>query len=73
MQLKDKVDTLVRLHYLIKQRATGDSIELADRLHVSKSTLFRYLNELRNFGAPIGYCTQAKHYYYEAEFELRFY
>ena len=73
MQLKTKVDVLVRLHHLIQRRATGDSRQLAGRLHVSKSTLFRYLNELRNFGAPIAYCPHRRHYYYEQEFVLRFY
>ena len=72
MQLKEKLQTLIRLHSLINQRATGDSIQLARRLNVSKSTLFRYLNELRNFGAPIAFCTEERHYFYEEEFELQF-
>lgn len=72
MQIKEKLDTLTRLHHLIDRRATGDSIELAKRLNVSKSTLFRYLNELRNFGAPIAFCMKERHYFYEQDFELRF-
>ncbi len=73
MQIKDKLEMLIRLHFLIEQRATGDSIQLARRLNVSKSTLFRYLNELRNFGAPIAFCTEERYYFYESEFELQFY
>ena len=70
MQLKDKLAVLMRLHYLIEQRATGNSLELADQLNVSKSTLFRYLNELRSFGAPIAFCMEQRHYYYKEGFDL---
>lgn len=72
MQLKDKLQILIHLHGLIEERATGDSIQLARRLNISKSTLFRYLNELRNFGAPIAFCNEGRHYFYEADFQLRF-
>ena len=73
MQLREKLTTLRRLHQLIQQKATGNSIQLAQRLHVSKSTLFRYINELKEFGAPIAYSNEGKHYYYEQEFELHFF
>lgn len=70
MQLKEKMEVLLRLHHLIQRRATGDVHQLSRRLCVSKSTLFRYLNELRNFGAPIHFCSHRKCYYYTEAFEL---
>ncbi|MEL6656798.1 MAG: HTH domain-containing protein [Bacteroidota bacterium] len=71
MQLQSKIGTLYRLHQLIRHRMTGNSRQLAEQLHVSKSTLFRYLNELKSLGAPIAFCNQGRHYYYESDFELR--
>ncbi len=71
MQLREKIGTLHRLHKLIQHRMTGNSKQLAKQLHVSKSTLFRYLNELKALGAPIAFCNEGRHYYYEEDFELR--
>ncbi|MEL7221096.1 MAG: HTH domain-containing protein [Bacteroidota bacterium] len=73
MTLKEKIETLVRLHLLIKRKATGSPAELARRLGVSQPTIFRYLNALRDFDAPIEYCNYRKSYYYVEEYKLNFY
>lgn len=73
LMLKEKNDTLVRLHLLIQRKATGSPVDLSRRLGVSKPTVFRYLQALRSYDAPIAYCKQRECYYYEHDFELKFF
>lgn len=72
MTLRTKLSSLIRIHLLLKRKATGNVKQLSKRLDVSRPTVFRYLNELRNFGAPIAFCRQRQSYYYQHEFELEF-
>lgn len=72
MRLHEIITVMVRLDNLIRMKATGSPDQLAARLNVSRTTIHRYLNELRNFGAPIKYCRYRNSYYYEEEFQLKF-
>lgn len=63
---------MLRLDGLIRRKATGTADDLAERLGVSVPTVYRYMRELRNFGAPISYCPQRHCYFYEEEFRLQF-
>jgi hypothetical protein len=64
---------LERLDQLIRAKATGSAQELADRLNVSKRTVFYLLAQMRDMGAPIQYCHTRQSYYYaeECRFEFR--
>ncbi len=70
MTLKTYLRLLIRLDMLIRMKATGSPAQLAAKLNVSRSSLFRYMNDLKDFGAPIAYCHQRSSYYYESRFEL---
>lgn len=49
---------------LIRQESTGDAQKLATRLGMARSTLFKYLNDMKELGAPIDYCRRRKTFYY---------
>ncbi len=61
---------LQRLDELIRRRATGNPEELAGRFQVHEATIYRYLQSLRELGAPLRYCRSRKTYYYDGDFDL---
>jgi predicted DNA-binding transcriptional regulator YafY len=56
-----------RIDYLIRIKGTGTPSQLAYRLGMSKRSLFDYLNLMKEFGAPIKFCSSRKSYYYDEE------
>lgn len=72
MTFQEKLQLLQRLHYLIRRKATGNPLELTRSLSVSRAALFRYLDILKSYGAPIYYCSERQSYCYEYEFEFIF-
>lgn len=65
---------LETLDYLIRSKSTGTPTALAQRLGISKRTLFDSLDTMRSLGAPVCYDKYRKCYYYSegGEFCLRF-
>jgi len=49
---------------LIQGESTGDAQMLAASLGIARSTLFKYLNDMKELGAPIDYCRRRKTFYY---------
>ncbi len=70
MTTLERIHLLRRLDGLIQRKATGMPCELADRLNVSRASLFRYLNELKNLGAPLEYCRLRRSYFYSDPFDF---
>ena len=64
MKIHTQIERLKRLNSLIKRKATGTPLQLAERLNVSKSTANRLIAELRDRGAPILYCKHSQCYKY---------
>lgn len=56
-----------RINYLIEIRGTGTPSQLAHRLGISERSLYEYLNLMKEFGAPIKFCTYRQSYYYDEE------
>ncbi len=54
---------LLRLHKLIKNRATGTPKQLARKLGCSESSVYNKLNQLKEMGLPIVYCSHTGYYY----------
>lgn len=71
MTLFEQLNRIRRLDSLIRRKATGKPEELAERIDVSRATVFRYIDELRAFGAPIVYDKDRQSYCYEDPFELK--
>jgi len=61
-----------RIDHLIRTRATGTPIQLAERLGISERKLYRLMGEFRDQGFPIAYDKQADTYYYSELVKIEF-
>ncbi|WP_411275177.1 HTH domain-containing protein [Daejeonella sp.] len=68
MKLIDHIERINRLHELIRYRRTGTPRELARRLELSPSMVYKVLEELKLRGVPIEYSRQLKTYYYGRQY-----
>lgn len=55
---------------LIKKEATGTSKEFAKKLGISRSMLMENLNEMKELGAEIAFCSFRRSYYYTNRFSV---
>lgn len=58
------LNLLERMDQLIRLRATGTPSQFAQKIELSKSMLYIYLDLLRDLGAPIQYSKSEKTYFY---------
>lgn len=71
-------ETLRRIKFidqLIRIKGTGTAERLAERLGISRATVYVYLNLMKENGAPIKFCKFRQTYYYDEEgsFAIRFF
>jgi predicted DNA-binding transcriptional regulator YafY len=64
MSMLKYVEKLRRIDLLIARRSTGTPREFADKLEIKRSTLFQYLQEMREMGVDIRYSHLLGSYYY---------
>jgi len=63
---------LLRIDALIQRKSTGCAKELANKLDISRASVYRYLEIMKNeFEAPIDYDWKKKTYYYTIEYMLK--
>ena len=63
-------EIMQRLRYidiLIREHKTGNAEDLAVAVGVSPRTIYKYLEIMKKFGAPIAFNALNKTYYYELE------
>lgn len=63
----------LKIHQLLdilESNCPGTSDEIAEKLNVSRRTLFRYLEELRDRGAIIEYCKCGRTYSLKNNFDF---
>ncbi len=66
------IDKISRIDQLIRMKATGQPHELARRLRISPSTLYEYLDIMKNvLSAPVRYCHSRRSYVYEEDGKLQ--
>ncbi|MEZ5040980.1 MAG: HTH domain-containing protein [Saprospiraceae bacterium] len=65
-----QLSLIFRIDGLIRRKSTGTASHLAQKLNTSRSSVYRYLDLLRNLGATIEYCHQRQSYFYTEAFEL---
>ncbi|WP_268122025.1 HTH domain-containing protein [Roseivirga pacifica] len=70
--LIEKAALIKRIHLLIKRRGTGSPEQLANRLQISKASLFRNIDTMKALGAPIVYDFTGNTYYYDYEVDFNF-
>ena len=72
MTFAEQFKTVARLHHLIKGKATGTPAYLAQKLEISRSSVYNYLEALKELGAEIKYCRTGESFYYAENFDLVF-
>lgn len=72
MTFIEKLKCIERVDQLIRLKATGTPQELAKRLNMSKRSVCNLINEMRDMGAEIEYCTRHRSYCYERELHFIF-
>jgi predicted DNA-binding transcriptional regulator YafY len=71
MKLLEQIERINRLHELIKHRRTGTPSQLAQRLNLSTSMVYKVIDELKLREAPIVYSRQMGTYYYSHSFQMK--
>ncbi len=68
------IERISQIDRLVRFRKTGTAKELANKLGISRSTLFETFEVMKAFGAEIAYCPHRQTYYYtqEGRFEIGF-
>ena len=66
MPAKRFIERIKRIDYLISTKSTGTPKQFAEKLCLSERQLYKYLNNLKDLGAPIKYSkTYSSYYYYK--------
>lgn len=73
MDILRTIERISRLHQLIKEERTGSPDYLAQRLGISRASLYRMIDELKSYDAPIEYSRTLESFYYTKGFELKIY
>jgi len=68
MKLIEQIERINRMHELIKHRRTGTPQELAMKLQLSTSMMYKIMEELRLKEVPIEYSKQLRTYHYSRPF-----
>jgi len=55
MSIEERRKLYLRLDRMIRMKVPGKANELANRLGISRSTLFRCMDEMKEVGTPIEY------------------
>jgi biotin operon repressor len=70
MKFYEQIQLLQRVDRLIRLKATGSPEALADRLNMSKRTLYRQIEDMRDLGFSIEYDKCHKTYYYKKSIDF---
>lgn len=70
MTLFETIDRVSRLHTFIKEAKTGKPEVLADRLGISRASLYKLIDELKSYDAPIDYSRRLETFLYTKSFDL---
>ncbi|WP_271784959.1 hypothetical protein [Aquimarina algiphila] len=66
IELMERIDQLIRL------QATGNPVELAARLRISRTKLYRTINMMKKLNAPIEYDISIQSFVYAEEVGFKF-
>lgn len=64
---QDAIRRLQKLDYLIQIKGTGTPAQLAERLGISERSIYTYINQMKDLGAPIKFDNYRQSYYYDEE------
>ncbi len=66
------IEMIERIDQLIRLQVTGSPDELASKLEISKTKLYRIINTMRSLNAPILYDLSVQSFIYESSVGFRF-
>jgi hypothetical protein len=64
------INKILRINTLVKLRATGNPRELACKLGISERSVYEYIHDMKELGAPIAFSYSHNSYIYYSEGEL---
>lgn len=70
MNLLQNVNRMEKLHSLILQKKTGTPKELAERLGISRASLYILIDEFNSLNLPVVYSRKYETFYYERDVKL---
>lgn len=70
MNLLQNVNRMEKLHALILQKKTGTPKELAERLGISRASLYILIDEFNSLNLPVSYSRKYETFYYERDVKL---
>jgi DNA-binding XRE family transcriptional regulator len=70
MKFIKQIERFQKLDKLIKAECTGTQKELADKLGISRSNLYRLIDSLKDYGAEIKYCRKPQRFCYKNPFNI---
>ena len=65
MKVFEFIDVVARFHQYVMRGNTGDAAAFAEKLGISRASLFNLINELKSYGIEIGYSRMRQTYYYQ--------
>jgi predicted transcriptional regulator len=65
------IERLQRMDFLISRKATGTPDEFAEKIGLARSSLFQYLQEMKEMGINIRYSNTNRSYYYADQKRLK--
>ncbi|MEL6276146.1 MAG: hypothetical protein AAFU03_13685, partial [Bacteroidota bacterium] len=71
MSLLRNLERAARMHRYIKFKRTGTPEQFAAKMDMSVSSLYGVIKELKELGAPIGYCKFRQSYQYTRPVEFQ--
>ncbi len=72
MNFVRQIERIQRVDQFISKQSTGSPEELASKLDISRRQLFRLIEELKDYGAPIEYSRSLRTFYYlDKNFRLK--
>lgn len=71
MKILSQLERHQQLDYLIKNQITGKPEDIAKKLSVSRSHLYRLIDILKDYGAEINYNRKEHYFYYKNPFVFK--
>lgn len=72
MNLYDRFLQFENLCDLIRRKATGTPDQLAEKLHISRGTVYKLLEEIESYGAEIEYDRNRKCFCFTKGIDIKF-
>ena len=67
MYYEETIRRIEKIDYLIQKKGTGNAAKLAERLGVSRASVYEYIDFMKQKGAPIKYSQSRQTFYYDED------